>query len=375
VFGASDEVLGVIGSGVDFEKRVAEIYQRCRTPEEIQKSFNALQQGMEGQIDATLAVTRRQLLENFDEEVNEKLRITRDESVLALSKFETWLWELTRFFLKGYAQFGDDGHSFRLDRSPFQGEQINPGPYRTGKHVEDANLYRIGHPLAQRILENCAALDVPLAEVVFQYSQSPKKISILESLIGLAGWLQIRRITVTSFEDEDSVLLSARTDSNELLDEEQCRRLFSLEAEIAELSVAPSNIISTLLEESLQLRESQIVSTQAVRNSAIFEQEMDKLDFWAADVKSGLEDEIKELDKEIRALKKEAQLASDLERKIELHRRAKELEKQRIERRKSLYQMQDEIDAKKEELLTATEEKLKQRVSREELFTIRWKLV
>ena len=51
---------------------------------------------------------------------------------------------------------------------------------------------------------------------------------------------------------------------------------------------------------------------------------MDKLDFSAADVKSGLE---------------------------------------------------DEIDAKKEGLLAATEEKLKQRVSREELFTIRWQLV
>src|SRR5258705_13442203 len=32
VFGASDEVLGTIESGVDFEKRVAAIYHRCRHP-------------------------------------------------------------------------------------------------------------------------------------------------------------------------------------------------------------------------------------------------------------------------------------------------------------------------------------------------------
>jgi SNF2 family DNA or RNA helicase len=31
VFGASDEVLGNIENGVDFEKRIAEIYQKCRT--------------------------------------------------------------------------------------------------------------------------------------------------------------------------------------------------------------------------------------------------------------------------------------------------------------------------------------------------------
>ena len=35
VFGASDEVLGSIESGVDFEKRILGIYQECRTPEEM----------------------------------------------------------------------------------------------------------------------------------------------------------------------------------------------------------------------------------------------------------------------------------------------------------------------------------------------------
>src|SRR5205823_3541119 len=34
VFGASDEVLGTIESGVDFEKRIVSIYQKCRTPEQ-----------------------------------------------------------------------------------------------------------------------------------------------------------------------------------------------------------------------------------------------------------------------------------------------------------------------------------------------------
>jgi hypothetical protein len=37
-------VLGAIESGVDFEKRIADIYQRCRTPEEINASFDQLQQ-------------------------------------------------------------------------------------------------------------------------------------------------------------------------------------------------------------------------------------------------------------------------------------------------------------------------------------------
>jgi superfamily II DNA/RNA helicase len=42
VFGASDEVLGAIGSGVDFERRIADIYQNCRNPSEIKASFEQL---------------------------------------------------------------------------------------------------------------------------------------------------------------------------------------------------------------------------------------------------------------------------------------------------------------------------------------------
>jgi len=50
VFGASDEVLGSIESGVDFEKRIAKIYQACRTQEAIQLSFDDLQSDLEEQI-------------------------------------------------------------------------------------------------------------------------------------------------------------------------------------------------------------------------------------------------------------------------------------------------------------------------------------
>ena len=59
VFGASDEVLGSIESGVDFEKRILAIYQECRTPEEIDAAFRALQAEMDEQIRTRMDDTRR----------------------------------------------------------------------------------------------------------------------------------------------------------------------------------------------------------------------------------------------------------------------------------------------------------------------------
>ncbi len=56
VFGASDEVLGAIQSGVDFEKRIVGIYQQCRTPEQIVFEFDKLQEELESEITEAKAV-------------------------------------------------------------------------------------------------------------------------------------------------------------------------------------------------------------------------------------------------------------------------------------------------------------------------------
>jgi len=72
----SDEVLGTIESGVDFEKRIVAIYQKCRTPEQISFEFDQLQHDLESEIDDKRKEAREQLLNNFDQEVVEKLRVS-----------------------------------------------------------------------------------------------------------------------------------------------------------------------------------------------------------------------------------------------------------------------------------------------------------
>jgi len=96
-----------------------------------------------------------------------------------------------------------------LLRNPFSEEPINPGPYRMGKRVEDANTYRVGHPLAQRILEHCKALDTPPVEVRFDYSGSGKRIALLDGLVGRQGWLMCSRLTLKTFDTEDHLLFAA----------------------------------------------------------------------------------------------------------------------------------------------------------------------
>jgi superfamily II DNA or RNA helicase len=73
VFGASDEVLGTIESGVDFEQRILAIYQGCRTSDQIEAAFRSLQEEMDERIRSRMNDTRKILLEHFDEDVHQRL--------------------------------------------------------------------------------------------------------------------------------------------------------------------------------------------------------------------------------------------------------------------------------------------------------------
>ena len=88
VFGSSDEILGALGSGIDFEARVLDIYQSCRSGEEIDVAFNALRKDLDQRIEARLAAARALLFEKFDGEVRGKLRVAEKVAREAVAKRE-----------------------------------------------------------------------------------------------------------------------------------------------------------------------------------------------------------------------------------------------------------------------------------------------
>ena len=385
VFGASDDVLGSIGNGVDFEKRIAQIYNDCRTTEEIQNAFDQLQVDLKDEISEKMQSVRSALIEKLDEEVREKLRDDFEETKKYLNTFEQRLWKTTRFFLQDIATFNEEEFSFSLSKNPFPDENIHSGPYmilktEEGKRKsdvfvpEDTNIYRVGHKLAQRILKACKETLTPVREVVFDYTNTQTKITLLEQFIGKSGWLRLEHLTVQSFEYEDYLLLACFTDDGEAMDKETAERLFSLFAtEGAETSV-PNSIVPQF-KEILFSQQQEIINENASRNRDFFDTEMDKLDQWADDMKISLEKEIKDLDAEIKLRKSEAKKMMNLEAKVKAQRLIKELEKKRSEKRQTLFAAQDDIDGRKDDLLTEIERRLNQHIEQKELFTINWKIV
>lgn len=385
VFGASDDVLGSIGNGVDFEKRIAQIYNECRDIEEIQKAFDQLQIDLKDEISEKMQSIRSVLIEKLDEEVREKLRDDFESSKKYLNAFEQKLWKTTQFYLQDIATFSENEYSFSLKKNPFPDENIHSGPYmilktEEGKKKsdvfipEDTNIYRIGHKLAQRILKACKETSTPVREVVFDYSNTQTKITVLEQFIGKSGWLRLEHLAIQSFEYEDYLLIACVTDDGETIDKETSERLFSLFAtETAETSV-PNSLVPKF-KEILFSQQQEIINDNATRNRDFFDTEMDKLDQWADDMKISLEKEIKDLDAEIKLRKSEAKKMINLEAKVKAQRFIKELEKKRSEKRQTLFSAQDEIDGRKDDLLTDIENRLNQSIIQNELYTIKWSII
>jgi superfamily II DNA or RNA helicase len=206
VFGSSDEVLGSIESGVDFEMRIAAIYQNCRKPEQIKEAFDELQLELNFEINEAMRSTRQKLLEHFDEEVQAKLKLRDDDSRALLSRFERQLITLTQHELRDHATFHSDSafelHSLPplFSSSPSVAKEIPTGLYVLPRSSSTAHVYRLGHPLAEQLLTQAKERDLPPAELTFNYAEHGSKISILEPLLGQSGTLTVTLFTVESMD-------------------------------------------------------------------------------------------------------------------------------------------------------------------------------
>jgi superfamily II DNA/RNA helicase len=367
LFGASDEVLGALESGVDIERRIAQVYQECRTSQEIRSAFDALQAELDTQIQARLAQTRQSLLEHLDEDVRSRLRVSQQNTVETLSQRERWLLDLTRAELNGHAEFDP-----ALPRFHYTGPDARKGWYNLDWKQAEArgeHFYRQDHPLAMQIIERAISRDLPPRGLTLNYSRYDSKISILEPLVGQSGWLGLSKLTVEALNTDEFLIFAAQTDDGQALDEEICRKLLLLPGEAGGPWTEGPDLCG-LRHTEVQAKLDNIDK----RNGEFFDEEVLKLDRWSEDLKQGLEREIKEIDRQIREARRMAALAQSLQDKLAEQKAIKALEKTRNAKRRELFDAQDAIDAQREELIANIEKQLKQQRSVQALFVVKWEV-
>lgn len=377
LFGASDEVLGAIEEGVDFEKRVLAILKTCRTDDEIEQAFNALQRELESTISQKMSEARRQLFEHFDADVHERLRIRGENARIALDRVGEQFWKLAHWGLDGAAEFDDERLGLNLPQPP--APQIPAGRYKlisTAKSEADyaateAHLLRLSSALGQWLLDRAKSHPLPMATIRFDISGHDRKITMLRPLIGQSGWIRLEKLTLDSDTREEFLLLTTITDAGENLDQEQCQRLLDVSAAVVGDAALGDAAAQRLTGDADRLAGATLARASEA-GSGRFKAVQTQVNQWADDKIAAAEHELDSIRRELRAARRQADLAETIQAQQAALEQINQLEAHRRRARRNIDEVEEKVEQERQALLRQLQARCQQKHSRQMLFTIRF---
>jgi predicted nucleic acid-binding Zn-ribbon protein len=110
-------------------------------------------------------------------------------------------------------------------------------------------------------------------------------------------------------------------------------------------------------------------------NSRFFNEERERLEKWANDMVLAAEKELKDTKTQIQTLNRQARQAATTQEQHELQTKLRELETKKRRQRQQIFDVEDEIVAKRDRLIDVLEKRLSQKTNVEPLFTIQWQVI
>lgn len=381
LFGASDEVLGAIEDGVDFEKRVFEILKSCRTDAEIEIAFNALQKELEETISQKMSDAQAQLFEHFDADVHDRLKLQSQNARAALDRVGERFWKLAHWGLDDQAEFNESNLEFILPESPQP--EIPSGRYRlisaarTDEEYDstEAYLLRLSSPLGQWLTSKAKSQSPVTTGIRFDVRNHPKKISTLNPLIGKSGWLVFEVMKFKSDDQEDYLLLTAVDDHGQNVEQETVQKLMDVVGEsIDSLPDCPESVLSRLNGDAKTLIDATInkASESSNKRMQLLQQEINQ---WADDRIYGAETELDQIKRNLKAARRDSERAETMQLRQEAEEQVAQLERKQRKKRRAIFELEDEVEIKRKQLIGKIQEQAAQSSTVERIFLTRWEVV
>ncbi|XWO13925.1 RNA polymerase-associated protein RapA [Candidatus Hepatincola sp. Pdp] len=401
MFGASDEILGSLIDGVEFEKTITTILTTCRSTNEIDKHFEQLQLDYKEEIDNNMVKAKKDLFNNFDAEVITTFKNIEDELKDKIQKQEEDFWNLTKYIIplmhspyeKYY--FNDNLKIFGQEPYEVANNQRLPNAnasfayaLTTNKAVEDYAIkiktnphlkkikqtpYNLSTKKGKEVLDFAKNLETKNAFLQFNYSiykQKELPISAFEEPNYKQGTLHVSLEKLYNYND---VFLIGINNNGTVIPQDILEKLFLLPSKLIKEDI---HIISnSILIEEYENHKKTFEDKTNDKVSNIIKEEQSKIDKWVQDKsleaemeKNKLEEEKKELVRqrknaqapmEIMRLAKEVNIIEDKISSIN-HKTAKKQESIKKERDKKMQKLSDF---------------LQQEYESHKLFTITWEIV
>lgn len=366
IFGSSDEVLGSIESGVDFESKIASIYQNCRDANEIKQAFDDLQETYKDKIDQKINRTRQVLLENFDEDVAKLLKSRNEETIASLSRYEQWLF----YFI--LSACNEDFVHDTDTRFIHNGGYYNLNWKKCEKNKE--HFLRKDHYIVESNLSNVVERELPLATLSFDYTNSDRKISYLDNLSSKTGILKMQKLIHNGFEVSENIIYTAVLDNGTVLANDLIEKILELPCNIVNEGAFR---IPEHIEKYAEATKQKLLDDISNQNKRFFIDECNKLNGWGEEMKDRLQEELKQLDRDIKEIKKDIQVNEalyGLEEIIEKQEQIKSLTKERTRKRATMFEEEDKIEEEVTKLQAEIKKRMNSATEVEAVFTVRFEV-
>lgn len=387
VFGASDEILGTLSDGVDFERAVADIFDLCRTTEEINRAFDELQERLGVKREEKIEEAKQLVLENLSPTTQEKLHIMKQRVEDYLERRKQIFWDLTVVMLKKYhpemfineqtkvfGQFKEQVFNLPSDINfaksfnyclNFNKREINYNfltPKERKALNRSATTYNPDSSFGKRILNEAFALNSEPLHLQLKPSDKLKS--------GHKGRLELSLFKMTQPEDVNYLITTIMSDSGSLLNL-RAEDIFDNAVNVEEpLLMGYHDLLSQIHEQNIAKYE----KSEKKRIDNILRAEVDKLNRWLIDEKQAIHLKGDKLKNKITSLKRQLKQEKNFDAKLAISAEIKKLQEEMNNNEFNTFDTERELEKKCNRLVGGKKRSLKIDYSIEQIFDITWEV-
>lgn len=369
-FGASNDVLGAIENGLDFERMISDILNSCRTDDEISKRFEELQEQFKEEITTEQHAARTKIFDGLDPHVQDRFQRYSEQAEEAFNSFERMFMGLTRYELRNLADFEDE-HVFVLNSSPAKNIDQGTYFYKTDR-VPHARQYKYAGKLAEYVRTSAHHSHTPPARLSFSIAESERVASEVKALTGKSGTMTVQQVTFpmkagTADMSESYIIAAGETNDGQQLDTEFCRNILELKVtDNQPQAVATSDSLNAYLQQQIKDRHAEVKG----RNTATYLDKKDLLERQYKDKIVEYEMKVDVLEGKIREKQKQERQAIDASERLKIASEVQVLRKKVREINREKYDLEDSMDDEISEKITLAQQANEGKITRTTLFDV-----
>lgn len=315
VFGASDEVLGKINNVENLEYAIANIYQNCRTTEEIDDAFDKIQEQFGDEIKSSIDKTKKDIIDNFEEDIQKYFEDTIQTAEVKINYLESIFWNLTKIVLKEYAEFNDQEYIINVKNL----DNYN-GIYKLSSRNEDNKYidYNFNTKLGNYVLNTARNILEDKGEIIFNISDYKYNLREVENLKNKSGLIKLCSYNIKSFDDENYLFFSGRLDDGTYLSDDVIQKMFRVNTQEQYIDINIDNKLNNEVEKDIKIYSNKIFNESSEKNNEYLNDEIIKINKWADDKIQAIELEAEQMREQRKELRKQSDLSSNSTDKLRI---------------------------------------------------------